>query len=48
MVDFDIETLDGDKMSLDYRIKYNPSGGRSLSAQEGSEFQINKYSDVRQ
>jgi hypothetical protein len=38
---FDIE-LGGNKLTLGYVLKYNPSGGTSLSAPAHSSFQINK------
>jgi len=40
-VDFDIE-LGGHNLIFNYFLKYNPNGGRSLSASRGSGFQINK------
>jgi len=39
----DIE-LGGNKLTMGYLLKYNPSGGTSLSAPVHSEFQINKNS----
>jgi len=37
----DLELL-GQELSISYRLRYNPNGGASLSAPQGSQFQINK------